>query len=176
VRPIALVEAQPMAEEKTVSWITSSPEETERLGELLARLLDKGDVLALSGDLGGGKTTMTRGIARGMDVPDRYVIQSPTFTVINEYPGRVPLFHLDLYRIEVLHDGVELGLEEYLEPEGVSVIEWAEKLGPELPSGALVVVLGYLGEHTRRIVARAKSERARHLLKALTESYPPESS
>jgi len=165
-----------MVEVKTVSWITSSPEDTERLGELLARLLETGDVLALSGDLGGGKTTMTRGIARGMNVPDRYLIQSPTFTLINEYPGRVPLFHLDLYRIEVLHDGMELGLDEYLDPDGVSVIEWAEKLGPELPSGALVIELGYQGEHKRRIVMRAKTERARYLLKALAESYPPESS
>ena len=165
-----------MPEEKTVSWITSSPEETERLGEILARLLNKGDVLALSGDLGGGKTTMTRGIARGMDVPDRFVIQSPTFTLINEYPGRTTLFHLDLYRIEVVHDSVELGLDEYLDPEGVSVIEWAEKLGAELPSNALIVELEYLGEHERRIVIQARTERACRLLNVLVESYPPESS
>jgi len=154
-------------------WVSPSAEETERLGEGLGRCLGAGDVLALSGDLGGGKTTFTRGVARGLDVPEKVPVQSPTFTLIHEYPGRIPMHHLDLYRLEPGPALEELGMEEYLYPDGVSVIEWAEKLGSEMPEGALRVLFLYLDEGARRIECSGTGARVRRLLDALSRWMPP---
>jgi tRNA threonylcarbamoyladenosine biosynthesis protein TsaE len=110
------------------SVITNSPEETGALGERWGREAQQGWVFALTGELGAGKTQLVKGLARGLGIPAR--VHSPTFTLVNEYTGgRLPLFHLDLYRIESPEQFVAAGLEEFLRPEGVTVIEWAEKLG-----------------------------------------------
>jgi tRNA threonylcarbamoyladenosine biosynthesis protein TsaE len=109
------------------TFISHSPEETEALGERLGRAAQQGLVLALSGDLGAGKTQLVKGIARGLGVTAR--VHSPTFTLVNEYgDGRLRLFHLDLYRLETPTQIVSAGIEEFLSPDGVAVIEWAERI------------------------------------------------
>ena len=105
---------------------TASPEETQKIAAKLGEKLKPGDVVLLFGDLGAGKTTFVQGLARGLGVPEDYYVQSPTFALINEYPGRVPLYHVDLYRLAP-EDVYDLGLEELVE-KGVVVIEWSERL------------------------------------------------
>jgi tRNA threonylcarbamoyladenosine biosynthesis protein TsaE len=106
--------------------ISHSPAETESLGEAWGRATESGSVIGLSGDLGAGKTQLVKGLARGLGITAR--VHSPTFTLVNEYSGgRLRLFHLDLYRLETREQIVAAGLEEYLQPDGVAVIEWAER-------------------------------------------------
>ena len=109
------------------TFISHSPAETEALGEKFGRAARRGTVIAMSGDLGAGKTQFVRGLARGLEIPGR--VHSPTFTIVNEYGGgRLKLFHLDLYRLETAREILSAGIEEYLSPDGVTVIEWAERL------------------------------------------------
>jgi tRNA threonylcarbamoyladenosine biosynthesis protein TsaE len=109
------------------TFISHSPTETESLGESWGRDAQRGLVIALSGDLGAGKTQLVKGLARGLGITAR--VHSPTFTLVNEYAGgRLRLFHLDLYRLETREQIHSAGLEEYLEPDGVAVVEWAERL------------------------------------------------
>jgi tRNA threonylcarbamoyladenosine biosynthesis protein TsaE len=110
-----------------VTFISHNPAETESLGESLGRAAQCGRVIALSGDLGAGKTQLVKGVARGLGIAA--CVHSPTFTLVNEYGGgRLRLFHLDLYRLETPGQIVAAGLEEFLRPDGVTVIEWAEKM------------------------------------------------
>ncbi len=109
------------------TFISHSPAETEALGERWGRAAERGWVIGLTGELGAGKTQLVKGLARGLDIAVR--VHSPTFTLVNEYSGgRLRLFHLDLYRLDTARQIVAAGLEEYLQPDGVTVIEWAEKL------------------------------------------------
>jgi tRNA threonylcarbamoyladenosine biosynthesis protein TsaE len=145
---------------------TTSVEETERLGETLAAALRAGDLLALSGPLGAGKTRFVVGLARGLAAAAR--VRSPTYTLVNEYPGRIPLVHLDLYRVSPAElDG--LGLEEQREA-GALVVEWGEKLPAALRSEALVLEFEIVSERERVITAqppgRLASGRGRELLEA----------
>ena len=111
--------------------ISHSPAETEALGEAWGRSAQTGLVIALSGDLGSGKTQLVKGIARGLGISTR--VHSPTFTLVNVYSGgRLPLFHLDLYRLETREQILSAGLDEYFEPAGVAVIEWAERWSDDL--------------------------------------------
>ena len=107
---------------------THSPNDTLSLGEKIGRHLEAGDIVLLFGDLGAGKTTLTQGIARGLGVAKEEYVRSPSFTLVNEYPGKVPVFHIDLYRIASSQELEDLGLEEVFSSEGVSIVEWAEKL------------------------------------------------
>jgi tRNA threonylcarbamoyladenosine biosynthesis protein TsaE len=132
--------------------LSKSPEETFRIGRILADGLEAGDVVALTGELGSGKTCLTQGIANGLGVPESYAVTSPTFTLINEYPGRqVDLYHLDVYRLTGCADLAEMGYYEYLSGRGVMVIEWAEKVLEAVPVDALFVVMTYLEENVRKI-------------------------
>jgi tRNA threonylcarbamoyladenosine biosynthesis protein TsaE len=109
------------------TFISHSPEETESLGEKFGRTVKNGAVLALSGELGAGKTQLVKGMARGLGIAAR--VHSPTFTLVNEYTGgRLKLFHLDLYRLDTPGQILSAGLEEFLQPDGVAVIEWAERI------------------------------------------------
>ena len=109
------------------TFISHSPADTEALGEQFGRAAQTGLVIALSGDLGAGKTQFVRGLARGLGIAGR--VHSPTFTLVNEYSGgRLKLFHLDLYRLETAAQILSAGIEEYLSPDGVSVVEWAERI------------------------------------------------
>ena len=113
--------------------VTNSAQETIRLGEQLGRHLKAGDVLGLIGELGSGKTTLVKGIASGLRVKEREGVSSPSFVLIKEYSGKIPLFHFDLYRLDKIKDIEYLGVEEYLFDKGVCVIEWAEKMRMLLP-------------------------------------------
>ena len=118
------------------AFLSHSPAETAALGEKLGRAVARGLVIALSGELGAGKTQFVRGLARGLDIPGR--VHSPTFTLVNEYGGgRLKLFHLDLYRLETPTQILSAGVEEFLQPDGVSVIEWAERLLGKHPTSKL---------------------------------------
>jgi len=133
-----------------------SPRETESLGEQWGRTAQRGLVIALSGDLGAGKTQLVRGVARGLGCPAR--VHSPTFTLVNEYGGgRLRLFHLDLYRLETPEQIRSAGIEEFLQPDGVAVIEWAERLsglGSRVwdPDRTIKVSIEVLNETERRIM------------------------
>ncbi len=120
---------------------------TERLGEHLGRLAEPGDVLTLIGELGSGKTTFVRGLAKGLDVPPEVAVVSPTFTLVNEYTGRLPLYHIDLYRVDA-GEREELGLDEYIYGGGVTAIEWAERLGRAMPPARLDIRLSLFPPET----------------------------
>ncbi|MEE9437020.1 MAG: tRNA (adenosine(37)-N6)-threonylcarbamoyltransferase complex ATPase subunit type 1 TsaE [Candidatus Adiutricales bacterium] len=141
----------------------SSPQETERLGRLLGERLKKGSVVALIGDLGAGKTCLAQGMAKGLGIAEEYVIVSPTFTLVNEYPGRIPFFHLDVYRLES-GDFHEAGLDEYFSRDGVAVIEWAEKIVDELPESRFEVELSPVESGGRKAVLRAWGKQYTELL------------
>jgi tRNA threonylcarbamoyladenosine biosynthesis protein TsaE len=115
------------------SIISHSPEETSSIGRQLAAQLRPGDVLALAGDLGAGKTQFVKGLAVGLEVEGE--VTSPTFTLIHEHQGRLPLFHIDLYRLESEEEVLGIGIDDYLAGEGVTVIEWADKFEALMPSG-----------------------------------------
>ncbi|MBI5687787.1 MAG: tRNA (adenosine(37)-N6)-threonylcarbamoyltransferase complex ATPase subunit type 1 TsaE [Verrucomicrobia bacterium] len=135
----------------TSNHVTHSVEETVALGERLANGWPPGTVVALSGDLGAGKTALTKGIARGLGVTD--TITSPTFTLVNEHAARdgQRLYHVDLYRLDRPQQAVEIGIEEELAPDGWTIIEWAEKLGDVLPADAVRIRIEIAGENERKI-------------------------
>ena len=134
------------------AFISHSPAETGSLGERWGRAAQRGLVIGLSGDLGAGKTRLVKGIARGLGITAR--VHSPTFTLVNEYGGgRLRLFHLDLYRLETRGQMVSAGLEEFLQPDGVTVIEWAEKMvNEEKPRRMIFVKIEILGGSERKII------------------------
>jgi tRNA threonylcarbamoyladenosine biosynthesis protein TsaE len=129
---------------------TRSLEETLRFGERLGRELQRGDVIALFGELGAGKTALVKGIARGLDVTQE--VTSPTFTLVHEYTGgRLPLFHIDLYRLDNVEQALAIGIEEYLNGTGATAIEWSEKIESLLPATAIRVHITASDDNVRRI-------------------------
>ncbi|MED4473749.1 MULTISPECIES: tRNA (adenosine(37)-N6)-threonylcarbamoyltransferase complex ATPase subunit type 1 TsaE [Bacillaceae] len=122
--------------------VSNSAEETKLIGERLASLLEAGDVLTLEGDLGAGKTTFTKGIAKGLGV--KRTVNSPTFTIVKEYEGRLPLYHMDVYRLEDSDE--DIGFDEYFNGNGVSVVEWAQFIEEYLPTNRLDIRIKYNGD------------------------------
>lgn len=151
------------------SVITSSPEQTWQIGRELGSLLDAGDTVCLYGDLGAGKTSISYGIALGLEVRDQY-ITSPTFTFINEYQGRVPLYHIDLYRLNDPSELENIGFGEYIDSDGVTVIEWADRAEDELPEECLSVYLSAVDDHSREIGFLAEGDRYVKLLDELRQN------
>jgi tRNA threonylcarbamoyladenosine biosynthesis protein TsaE len=139
--------------------ITYSADETSALGRSIGAKLIAGDILALTGELGSGKTCFTAGLARGLGVDEAYQITSPTFTLINEYPARFKLCHFDVYRLENYADLDDLGYEEYFSGENVLVIEWAEKIDQIIPRTAIFINFEYMDENKRRIIIRGLPDR-----------------
>jgi tRNA threonylcarbamoyladenosine biosynthesis protein TsaE len=131
---------------------TTSAEETEAAGERLAAGLRPGDVVALVGELGAGKTCFVQGLVRGLGATRRAT--SPTFVLINQYRGRVPIYHVDAYRTQSLVELVELGVPELMGGDGVMVVEWADKLLPLLPPGTIEVRIEGVGDEPRTIAIR----------------------
>lgn len=146
---------------KEHTWITTSATETQLLAEKIASYVQAGDVFALEGGLGVGKTTFSQGLAKGLGVMRH--VDSPTFTVVKEYQGRLPLYHMDVYRL----DGVEseLGLEEYFYGDGVCLIEWASIIEEILPDDTIYLSFQLLEDGTRKISFPVNSERAERLAK-----------
>ena len=120
-----------------LTFTTSSAEETITLGEKIGRLLKKGDIIAMQGTLAAGKTTITKGIAKALGITD--TITSPTFCLISEYQGTMPLYHMDVYRLDGTEDFINLGTDDMLYGDGVSIIEWSEKIMDELPSNTIIL-------------------------------------
>ena len=136
--------------EDMIEELTRSPEETRELGGRVARILRPGDVLLLVGELGAGKTCFAQGLARGLGVRER--VTSPTFTLVREYQGRLPLIHLDAYRLEGPLDLYEIGIEDYLEGDGVLMVEWGDRVRGFFDPPFLEVRLEYArGEEERRV-------------------------
>jgi len=131
--------------------LSDSADQTRRLAQKIAADLDSGVVLALTGDLGSGKTCFVQGLARGLQVPEQCPITSPTFTLVNEYSGRLPLFHVDLYRIEDVADIEDLGLDDLLDGEGITAIEWAERIRSMLPEDFMEIHFEILDDERRKI-------------------------
>jgi tRNA threonylcarbamoyladenosine biosynthesis protein TsaE len=148
------------------SVTTTSPEKTLWLGETLGRLLENNTTICLYGDLGAGKTKLCYGIAKGLDIQDNYV-PSPTFTLINEYAGRLQLYHIDLYRIDNPIDLEAIGFSEYIGRGGVTLVEWAENAGDALPADCLSVYLSYVDEQKRELGFLAEGQRHKKLLERL---------
>ncbi|WP_204260226.1 tRNA (adenosine(37)-N6)-threonylcarbamoyltransferase complex ATPase subunit type 1 TsaE [Caloranaerobacter azorensis] len=145
---------------------TNSPEETYSFGYRLGKLLKSGDILCLNGDLGAGKTTLTQSIAKGLDVED--YVTSPTFTLINEYEGRYPVYHFDVYRIDDIDEMYDLGFEEYIYSEGVTIIEWASIIEDILPLERLDITIKRGKEiDEREIIIEAKGKRYEEIVKEL---------
>jgi len=149
-------------------WISRSPEETRAFGEAVGRRLTGGELIALEGNLGAGKTHLIQGIARGLGVTDP-TVTSPTFVYVHEFHGRCPMAHVDLFRIERESDLFDLGLFEYLDGPWVVAIEWADKAGGALPAERLTIRLAQQDETSRRIEFEASGERYRALLDALAK-------
>lgn len=147
--------------------ISCSAEETRTLGQRIGESILDTTVLALIGDLGCGKTAFVQGLARGLSVPEAYYITSPTFTLINRYPGRFPLFHVDLYRIEDPLETEDIGLNEILDGRGVVAIEWAERISGDLPSERVALYFDILSDESRRIKLVGYGEREVRLLDKL---------
>ena len=136
----------------TTELRTTSAEETEAAGARLAAGLRPGDVVALVGELGAGKTCFIQGLVRGLGATTRAT--SPTFVLINQYRGRLPIYHVDAYRTESLVELVDLGVSELLDGEGVTVVEWADKLLPLLPPRTIEVRIAGVGDEPRTITIR----------------------
>lgn len=124
---------------KSLTLYSSNADETIELGRKIGSMLHKGDILAMQGTLAAGKTTITKGIAESLGVTD--VITSPTFCLISEYEGKMPLYHLDVYRLEGSEDFINLGTDDMLYGDGVSIIEWSEKIMDELPKDVITIKL-----------------------------------
>ena len=151
------------------SVITASPEQTWRVGELLGARLGPGDTVCLYGDLGAGKTSFSYGVALGLEVKEQY-ITSPTFTLVNEYEGRVPFYHIDLYRLTDPDELENIGFEEYIDSDGVTVIEWAERAEDELPLERLSVYFTYVDDKSRELGFLAEGERYEKMLEELQQN------
>ena len=135
--------------ERLINVLTKNEDETVLQGAALGRMLDAGAVVALYGGLGVGKTAFIRGLAAGLGITSS--VTSPTFTIVNEYPGVIPLFHFDMYRLENENELFDIGWDDYLESGGVCAVEWSEKVPGAFPPGAVIVKIENLGGDMRQI-------------------------
>lgn len=146
---------------------TKCPEDTVALGRKLGELLRPGDFIALTGDLGAGKTQFVRGVAEGLGVDPSIPITSPTFTLMNAYEGRIPLYHFDLYRIAGDADVADLGFTEYFYGTGVCVVEWSERLTREIPPERLIIAFSHEGDTSRHLEFIPFGQRGADILSGL---------
>ena len=158
----------PIFAPNTLDFISHSEAQTRRLGARLAELLTSGDVLSLVGDLGSGKTRWAQGVCQGLGVTEP--VNSPTFTLVNEYQGRVPVFHIDLYRVSDPSELGTFGLEDYLFGSGISLIEWGDRASTVLPSSYLTIALYFIEDTKRRVVIQPQGERSLKVLADFKEA------
>lgn len=136
-----------------MEFITRNEAETEALGQRLGAMLKPGTVIAYYGDLGAGKTAFTRGIARGLEIAER--VTSPTYTIVNEYTGRLPLFHFDMYRLDSSEDLFDIGWEDYLARGGICCVEWSERVEDVLEDALVIAIRkDSADENTRHITIK----------------------
>ena len=147
--------------------MSGSLAETQSLGEKIGRNLGSKLVIGLSGELGSGKTSFVQGLARGLDIPDKYYITSPTYSLIHEYPGRIPLFHIDLYRIRRRDEIEGTGLYEILDRFGIFAIEWPDFVINDFNADSLTVHFEIIDDDTRKIIITAHGERSEDLIRKL---------
>lgn len=151
--------------------ISSSPQTTALMGAALGRLLQPGDVVCLTGPLGAGKTCLIQGVVRGLHPEGSYPVRSPSFTIISEYPGpSVPIYHVDLFRIEDPAGASEIGLEEIFGSEGYCIIEWADRCPDWLPEERLDIEMSIVGAMERRLSLVARGGRWRALEEHLRQA------
>lgn len=150
---------------QTLTYQTGSNEETEALGKRLAVHLKPSDVITLEGDLGAGKTTFTKGLAKGLGIKRN--VNSPTFTIVKQYKGSIPLYHMDVYRLEDSDE--DIGFEEYFHGDGVAVIEWAQFIEEYLPDERLEITITSIGENERIVELKAMSHRYITILNEMNE-------
>lgn len=144
--------------------ITNSSQETIELGKIISRLLKKGDVLALFGNLGSGKTTLVKGIAKGLKVKHQ-IVNSPSFVLLKEYKGKLPIYHFDFYRIRKGDEAYSVGLEEFLFGKGICVIEWADRVKRFLPKNYLDIALKFKDKNRRKITINGFGSRYKELVR-----------
>ena len=155
-----------MSREMAALQLTShGPEQTQSLGVSLGKLAQAGDIFLLDGNLGSGKTCLTQGIAWGLGVKEHAF--SPSFIIVREYQGRLPLYHIDLYRLDHIEEIINLALEEYLYGNGICVIEWAEKGMPVLPEENMLITLSYISPTDRDICFEANGDRYEQMMESL---------
>ncbi|MEW6409958.1 MAG: tRNA (adenosine(37)-N6)-threonylcarbamoyltransferase complex ATPase subunit type 1 TsaE [Nitrospirota bacterium] len=150
----------------SVEIITESPSETFNIGVDISRLLNDGDLICLFGELGAGKTCFIKGIGSGLGVDSRR-ITSPTFIIINEHRGRLRFYHIDLYRINNSSELEGIGFRDYIDGDGVTAVEWAEKAGKELPEERIDIEIFNIGGDRRRLVISAKGEHYEDIVKQI---------
>lgn len=143
--------------------------ETIRIGKSIGRRLLPGDVVALVGELGAGKTQFIKGLAAGAGIRNPAYISSPSFTLINEYPGKMTFYHVDLFRLGEEKEAEELGLEDYFQNKGITAIEWADKIPSLLPKELLLIRIAYTGRNRRSLEIVGKGKRYEELVKGLSE-------
>lgn len=140
----------PAGDNVELDIVSTSPAETQQMGSLFGETAEPGDLICLEGDLGSGKTAFVQGIGKGLGIPQ--AIHSPTFVLANEYPGgRLVLYHLDVYRVRGVQEAMGFGLEDYIEGDGVCVIEWSEKIRAAVPPERLWIRFDYLSESERQL-------------------------
>jgi tRNA threonylcarbamoyladenosine biosynthesis protein TsaE len=146
----------------------SDPSATAELGRRLGSLLFPGAIVALVGPLGAGKTHLVRAIAEGLGLRNPREVSSPTFGLIHEYRGRLPISHFDVYRLQNVSEFLDLGVNEYFDSSGVCLIEWADKVASSLPAERLDIEIEITGDSTRRLILNAKGERYQKLVAAMS--------
>ena len=152
-----------------VTVALSSLEHTRTLGRIIGEQARPGQIILLIGGLGAGKTTITQAIGCGLEVDERYYITSPTFTILHEYPGKIPLYHMDFYRITDETELSELGIEEYFHGNGLCVVEWPERLGSLTPDNRLEIRLDITGESSRTAILTAQGSGWEPMLAAVAD-------
>jgi tRNA threonylcarbamoyladenosine biosynthesis protein TsaE len=150
--------------EKYLTFLSASDQETIRLGQRLGAFLAQGDLVALVGELGSGKTWFTKGLALGLGVNPDTIITSPSFTLVNEYKARYTFYHMDFYRLENLPELLSAGLEEYLYNGGVVVLEWADRWPEILPEKRVTVQFDIIDDHQRKITFSGRHHRALEII------------
>lgn len=149
--------------------ITGSSSETEELGVKIGSLLGPGFFLALRGTLGGGKTCLTRGVVASLAPQSAHLVASPTYAIMNSYPGSTPVYHFDFYRLTCEDEVAELGFEEFFYGDGVCIVEWSERLVDLLPTDVLTLLFEYAGDDRRMITITSSGQKTDKVLKQLAE-------
>ncbi len=154
---------------KELTYVSTSDRETVEFGKKIASFLREGDVLALVGELGSGKTWLTKGIALGLGVSPHMVVTSPSFALVNEYEGQCLLYHMDVYRLQSVSEFIAAGLEEYLYSGGVAVMEWADRWPEILPDQTLKITFFIMGNQQREITLSGNHARTAEILEKLED-------